>query len=289
MRLTAPEICLNLPQMDASGLSESWLFKHCGDQHWRHLCDVLGAESHELKNRDGHRLYPVFVAVSARYSQPLSAARENERYRTSSELSHFGRGIFRSEVVFESDDLRCALEMITTFTRRRQAGANDLSASAPAAGWPYRCRALASRPELLAQRLGVAHGDPVYHCAGHAFDLQREDRDRFAVFEPSPYVDYNGLGLLYFAAYPAIVETQARSILKTAGFDTGGQDWVQFASTIARDVHYHRNLAMGVPMRVTINSARRENGHILLHTRASDPDGSPLADVVTVKQYRALS
>jgi probable biosynthetic protein (TIGR04098 family) len=115
-------------------------------------------------------------------------------------------------------------------------------------------------------------------------ELRFDSDECSVVYEPSPYIDYNGLGLLYFAAYPAIVESQARNIFKRAAFDTGGKDWAHFASPVARDIHYYRNLDMGTPMRVTINGARRDNALLLLHTRALNPGGVPLADVLTVKR-----
>ena len=89
---------INMPQMAANGLSENWLFKHCGDKHWEHLCLCAGTRSSELYDDAGARMYSTFVAISGRYTVPLSAVAENERFTTSGSLARFGSSIFRSEV-----------------------------------------------------------------------------------------------------------------------------------------------------------------------------------------------
>ena len=44
------KITVNMPQMAANGLSENWLFKHCGDLHWDALCASLDIRSSELED-----------------------------------------------------------------------------------------------------------------------------------------------------------------------------------------------------------------------------------------------
>src|SRR6202034_2660287 len=70
---------LNMPQMAASGLSESWLFKELGDMHWNVLAKGLGSPSHKLQDSSGERIYATFTRIQVVYSTPLTQYRENER------------------------------------------------------------------------------------------------------------------------------------------------------------------------------------------------------------------
>ena len=38
---------IHLPQTDATGLSENWLFKHCGEMHWDYLCAAMGVSTRQ--------------------------------------------------------------------------------------------------------------------------------------------------------------------------------------------------------------------------------------------------
>jgi probable biosynthetic protein (TIGR04098 family) len=65
--------------------------------------------------------------------------------------------------------------------------------------------------------------------------------------EPSPYADYNGAGLLYFASYVTIADTAERAIVRSRGLApaTVTSDWALGTSAIRRDVFYYANLALG--------------------------------------------
>lgn len=279
-------IRVNLPHMDAAGLSEGWLFRHSGNLHWDRLCAALATPSHELTDDRDRRLYPVFVAIRARYDRPLSAVVENEALDSRVELAHYGRAFFRSLVSVGNANGAFALEMVTTFAARSQAGQNDLHRTTPAARLRYALPQLRSAPGLLLDRQSMNRRLATSHnLAGHVVDLTPAAGALHDIHEPSPYADFNGVGLLYFAAYPVIVDTVERRLLRRVELEPLADDWALATSTVARDVFYYRNVNLGDRLVVTLNRATRVPEGYLLHSIvAREHDAVVIADVMTLKR-----
>ena len=280
---------IHLPQTDATGLSENWLFKHCGEMHWDHLCaamGVSGVNSQEMRDDSGKRLYPTFVAIKGRYATPLSTVQMDQHFKTSVELAHFGRVFFHSTVTFSNEATRFELEMLTTFVARNKSGLNDLHQSLPSAKLVYNSRALSSPPPLLKISQALRHGEVMeYDFLGHQFALSENVLGLQMSFEPSPYIDYNGAGLLYFAAYPTIADTLERRLIGKHNLAGADRDWAAQTSTIARDVFYFRNLDLGKNLVATLKRFDRLGEDVILHTLLmNEVDGVPLAEVITAKR-----
>ncbi len=282
-------IRVNLPHMDVAGLSEGWLFRHCGHLHWRALCEALGKRSHELTDDRQRRLYPVFVAVSARYDRPLSSIGENDELRSAVELEHYGRAFYRSQVKVGNAAGAFRLEMITTFAARERGAENDLFRTTPAGVARVSLPALRSVPELLTARQAIQRGAREQHVlAGHSVPLGRVPAAPQLVYEPSPYAHFNGVGLLYFAAYPTLVDTLERKLVEGTGLRPADVDWALAASTVARDVFYYRNLDLGQRLVATLNRAQRlADGYALHCILSREHDGQVVAEVVTIKRQVA--
>jgi probable biosynthetic protein (TIGR04098 family) len=282
------ETLVGMPETNVAGLSEGWLLQHCGDQHWRRVCAALGAEgvgSTRLRDDHGSRLYPTFVAVSARYSAPLSAVGLDERLLTSIELAHFGRTFFRSRVTVAGEAAALAVEMVSAFAAREREGRNGLYMTAPAGAEPFRARALGAPPALLRRAQALRHGElGSLDLGGHRFALGGAELATSTPYEPSPYTEFNGAGLLYFAAYASIGDTLERQLVRRLGLAAGGRDWSLAASTVARDVFYQRNLDLGESLEAHLLACRREGCRVALHTRLTVAGNGPvLADLFTVK------
>lgn len=287
---------IHLPQTDATGLSENWLFKHCGEVHWDHLCaaiGVAGVNSEEMRNDAGHRLYPTFVAIRGRYEHPLCSVRMDEHLQTSAKLNHFGRAFFHSTITLSNEAARFELEMLTTFVARNREGLNDLHQSLPAAALAYRSEQALAPPGSLKLSQALRHRDLTdYELLGHRFALSGPGVDLSTGYEPSPYTDYNGAGLLYFAAYPAIADTLERQLIirhrlldGVEGVIKKAGDWAALTSTVARDVFYYRNLDLGQRLTATLKRFDHVGRNIMLHTSlAAERDGTTLADVFTAKR-----
>lgn len=283
------DTAIHLPQTDAVGLSENWLFKHCGEQHWEYLCAAMGVggvNSEEMRDDDGRRLYPTFVAVRGRYDTPLSAVRMDERFRTAVELKHFGRAFFYSNITFHNGAAVFRLDMLTTFVARDKEGRNELHQSLPASRLAYNAEPLGAPPALLRLSRQLRHkGVTDYDFGGHHFPPFGPGLDLRVSYEPSPYIDFNGAGLLYFAAYPTITDTLERQLVMGHGLAEGGRDWALRTSTVARDVFYYRNLNLGERLAATLKRFDRVGDHVVLHTSlTAEADGAELADIFTMKR-----
>ena len=282
---------IHLPQTDATGLSENWLFKHCGEMHWDYLCAAMsvgGVNSEEMRDDLGKRLYPTFVAIRGRYEKPLSTVCMDERFQTSVKLKHFGRAFFQGIITVRNDAARFELEMLTTFVARNREGLNDLHQSLPASNLAYSCESLGAPPSLLKLNQALRHRDITeYDFLGYRFSLLAPALDLSAGYEPSPYIDYNGAGLLYFAAYPTIADTLERQLIMRHELMEGVGDWAVRTSTVARDVFYYRNLNLGQRLTATLKRFDRAGENIILHTTlTAESGGAALADIFTAKRVR---
>lgn len=283
---------IHLPQTDATGLSENWLFKHCGEMHWDYLCaamGVSGVNSKEMRDDAGNRLYPTFLAIRGRYATPLSKVEMDQHFETSVELNHFGRAFFHSTVAFRNSEARFDLELLTTFVARHRQGLNDLRQSLPAANCVYNSTPLKSPPQLLKLSQKLRHAEKTeYDFAGYQFSTSDNDLNLQICYEPSPYIDYNGAGLLYFAAYPTIADTLERQLIIKHELMDGEGDWAVRTSTVARDVFYYRNLNLGQQLTATLKRFDRVDENIILHTAlTAESDGTALADIFTAKRVLA--
>jgi len=279
-------ITIDMPQMAVIGLSENWLFRHCGNAHWRKLCRGLGVRSADLRDDAGERLYPTFVAICGRYSRPLAAVCENDRLKLAVALAHYGQSFVVSEITLANADADFRLEMATTFVAREAAGRNELRRSTPRADLDGGSRALASPPEILGVSQTMRRGEMrSYKIGAHAIDLASRPLSHDRVYEPSPYIDFNGAGLLYFASYPTIADTLERRMVHDEGLGVDGRDWALATSAIARDVYYYGNLDVGARLRVALHRLDRKDDEVVSHVRLTrEGDERPLADVLTVRQ-----
>lgn len=280
---------IHLPQTDATGLSENWLFKYCGERHWDYLCaamGVSGVNSQEMRDESGRRLYPTFVAIKGRYATPLSMVQMDQHFQTTVELTHYGRAFFHSTITFGNEETRFELEMLTTFVARNRVGLNDLHQSLPSANLVYNSRPLRSPPPLLKLSQALRHRKVMeYDFLGYKFALSENALGLQMSFEPSPYIDYNGAGLLYFAAYPTITDTIERRLIRKHDLAGTAHDWAAQSSTIARDVFYYRNLDLGKNLIATLKRFDRVGENVVLHTLlTNEMDGDPLAEIITAKR-----
>ena len=282
-------VTVNMPQMAANGLSENWLFKYCGNLHWQELCRGLSIRSADLRDDSGARLYPTFVAIFARYDAPLASVRENDRLETATELSYFGRSFFHSLVTLRHQDVAFKLEMLTTFVTREQEGRNDLRKSTPSSDLSYAVAALTEAPEILNTSQGMRRGEIAnYGFDGFEIDMSASSLDLARDYEPSPYSDFNGANLLYFASYPTICDTLERHMIMADSPSDGATDWAMATSTVARDVFYYGNLDLGASLRARLKTHIRRPDKAVTHSallRASDD--LPIADIFTSRRLVA--
>ncbi|HTC05118.1 MAG TPA: LnmK family bifunctional acyltransferase/decarboxylase, partial [Xanthobacteraceae bacterium] len=183
---------LNMPQMAVGGLSESWLFKELGDIHWTVLAKALGQPTRLLSDSAGDRIYATFTRIQLRSSCALGDYKENERIDIDSSMSRHGAGLYFSEAMANGATGSIQARLMSSFSKFGATGSNTslfkgLPELPPDCGIP----ALPDVPEFARDyqgRRAETLAPPIFECE----------------YEIMPSHDINGVGLLYFAAYPMI-------------------------------------------------------------------------------------
>jgi probable biosynthetic protein (TIGR04098 family) len=212
---------LNMPQMALGGLSESWLVKEFGDIHWSMITKGLGSLSHMLQDANGDRLYATFTRVQFESTTALIAYAENERIDVDARISRYGAGMFFSEVVANGDRNSVRARLMSSFSKIGESGSN--------------ISLLKGQPEIPPGCTIAALADlPVF---GRDYRVRRSEKLAPPIFECEyeiiPSHDINGVGLLYFAAYPTINDICATRY--------AGRSLATGFSTRHRDVFYFSN------------------------------------------------
>lgn len=212
---------LNMPQMAVGGLSESWMFKEFGDIHWSILAKGLQRPSHLLQDANGERLYATFTRIELDATCALASFRENERVQFDASMSRYGAGIYFSDARANGESGAVRARLTSTFSKAEAQGSNtSLAKGVPELPPDCNIPALAELPEFARDyraRRSENLGQSIFECD----------------YEIIPSYDINGVGLLYFAAYPIINDICATR--------HAGHSFATQYSTVRRDVFYYGN------------------------------------------------
>jgi probable biosynthetic protein (TIGR04098 family) len=212
---------LNMPQMALGGLSESWVFKEFGDVHWSILAKGLRRPSHLLQDGNGERLYATFIRFQLESTCALASFRENERVQFDASMSRYGAGIYFSDATASGESGTFGARLASSFSKAETQGSNtSLIKGVPDLPPDCNIPALAALPEFARDyraRRSENLGQSIFECE----------------YEIIPSYDINGVGLLYFAAYPTINDICATR--------HAGRSFATQYSTVYRDVFYYGN------------------------------------------------
>jgi probable biosynthetic protein (TIGR04098 family) len=298
---TPRHLRLGMPHLDVGGLSENWLFRHAGELHWEEISRRLGVASDEIRAEQDERLYPTVVALRARYEAPLAAVGENDVLDAFVQVEPCGGACAHGIVAAQVRERRFHVELLTTFALRHS-GSAALRMALPAARLSARWRPVAVEPELVrrakAARRGTPLADEFWGATANPAALSPLGQ---VSYEPSPYSDYNGAGLLYFASYATIADTAERQLVRRLGLDRPGfggpqasPDWALATSPTARDVFFYGNLPLGESLIAELlefaprwpAGPRLDGGsaEVNIRTRVRlrrENGGQPMADIIT--------
>lgn len=212
---------LTMPMMALSGLGESWLFKELGDLHWEMICNFLQTDSSKIADDQGDRLYATFTRIRLEVDPHLRGFHENESLSMTSKLDRYGAGFFFGHHDLSSPSAHAVARTMSTFAKYGEKGKNTtLMKGTPQLPQPDAIPPLAEFPEF-----------------GTSYRAARQTTPPEVVFECdheiSPPNDINGVGLLYFAAYPTIFD------LCIERFE--GKGFLLGASTKFKDIMYFAN------------------------------------------------
>jgi probable biosynthetic protein (TIGR04098 family) len=277
---------VGMPQLDLTGLSEGWFLRYAGDLHWEAITRRLGVASDQIRDDGDERLYPTVVALRAHYQPSLGAVRENDLLTTSVEVAPCGGacalGRIAATVSGSDGGARMSLELLTTFARRDPAG--TMRMALPAARHAARWAQVGVAPALAQLARAARRGQPLDdRFAGPSLTPAAPPLGRI-MREPSPYSDYNGARLLYFASYPTLADDAERHLVRRLGLCT--KDWALATSPTRRDVFYYGNLPLGESLIATLMTFDPDREGVKTRvrlTRASD--GQAIADLVTRRVF----
>lgn len=266
--------------MANDALSENWLLKHLGDLHWQLLTKGLEQNSSQFKDEIGNRLYATFIRI--RYSlSSLRKFNENDTIDFKGAMEGFGSHTYLSNVIGLSGGNKIDATLMTTFTFREK-GNNEIMVKAAPLTTTNKVPGLSQTPLFLNDyRLLRKNLLEDYSCSHGTFVLDEEEIF-ICDYKINPYYEINGVGLLYFASYPAISDKCSNDYCR--------QQWTSINffdeyHTVFRDVFYFANCNCNDTIIFRLNSIVQEEN--LLKTVSSlyrENDNQILAKIVSVKE-----
>jgi probable biosynthetic protein (TIGR04098 family) len=254
-------ITINMPQMAMRGLSEAWLFKEMGDLHWQALCQGLKTPSAAIADSEGQRLYATFTRIRLDLDAPLTAFRENDELALDLAPSRLGAGMFFGALAIRSPTAGGKAELMTSFAKFGEAGANtSLMKGQPVIPEDCAIPALPA-PPAFAMEYRALRAEPLPPAL---FETR---------YEIQPVHDINGVGLLYFAAYPMIADL---CVARHAGAEL-----LSGHSTTNREICYFANAMPDETLLFRLHSWDADAGAVRFRSslsRASDGKMMALID-----------
>jgi probable biosynthetic protein (TIGR04098 family) len=255
---------INMPQMALRGLAEPWLMKELGDLHWAILMQELRTSSASLADAAGDRLYATFTRIRYRSNAPLTDYRENERLAITMDEARYGAAMFFGSARIEGVRGLATAELMTTFSKYGEAGANtSLLKGQPVIPEECAIPVVTTLPDFATEYRALRAAETPPAIAEVDYDLL-------------PPHDINGVGLLYFAAYPSVVEIcLARLKGPTFAFDT---------SLTERDICYFANADPTDGIRFRLHSYDEDEAAVrYVATMARASDGKTMARIAGTK------
>lgn len=261
----ARHLTLNMPQMALSGLSESWLFKELGDMHWALITGFLGVDSSRIADEEGDRLYATFTRFLLQVEPSLRGFSENAPLALTSQLSRFGGSLYLSDHTVTSEGAQARAQTMSTFAKYGERGKNtSLMKGTPLLRDPDSVPSLPQFPVFSSEyreRRKHIQETVLFECE---YDLL------------APH-DINGVGLLYFAAYPTVFDLCLEQ-MEGRGFLTGH-------STVLKDICYFANSEPTETLLFRVHAREETDAgvrHIASLSRKSD--GVRMSEVISEKR-----
>ncbi len=232
------EVTIDMPQMAIEALSESWLFKELGNLHWQMLCDGLHTPSFNLKDELDNRLYATFVRIRIQSTTPLNGFRENEKLAIDGSIQRYGHSMYYSTIQLQSTTDTIEANLMTSFSIRNHSDNTKLVKSQPY-GVQNSVEDLTDNPAFGNEYRLIKKGELTELTLGDAHFTIHDEVLFETTYTLNPYYDLNGVGLLYFAAYPIISDVcEARYFNSSQPAESR---WELSYYTQKRDILYYGN------------------------------------------------
>ncbi|MCE2029391.1 Pnap_2097 family protein [Sessilibacter corallicola] len=292
-----------MTNLSLCGLSENWLLKECGHQHWMALANHfnlnLPSFSGELfQSENNATVYAAFISATISNAK-LQCIQENDTFEISTELVKAGRSKFYSVQKIKKDNALIAeVELISTLVSRKESGNNQsvyrvntsdnnqaISESNPALNnrihellqlsKSLKVNSLTSWCELSFNSTSEKNKDTPYPYRHQPYQRQSYR------YQPCPHSDFNGADFLYFANFQRIADQAEWYYLNLQNKHERNQLWL----THNRQVSYYKNINLGDTLTYALVEGFENSG--TKTTKMSvyrESDGDRIADILTQKQ-----
>ena len=277
---------INMPQMALGGLSENWLFKETGDFHWHSLCTGLNEKSSSIEDEVGNRLYATFVRIRWESNTHLRGFLENEAIDMSSEMTRFGKGMYFSDLQIASERGKAIhMKLMTTFSFREHSDNSKLAKGQPASK-NISIKEMPALPDFGEEYRSFRKGEIREVVLQDIVFPVQDDSLWQMEYDIHPYIDLNGVNLLYFAAYPTISDYCEAKYFNRE-YVQAGELWADKAFTCARDIFYMANCNLTETIIFKLHYFEKISGNrVKISTSLSrKSDGKVLAHIFTIKTF----
>jgi probable biosynthetic protein (TIGR04098 family) len=283
---------IKLPQMANKALSENWLLKEIGDVHWELLSKGLESKSSGITNAAGDRLCAAFVRINYRTSQ-LNHYLENEVIDIQGSINRYGDSTYFSEITGYCADKTFKANLMSCFSLLSTGSNKQICKSVPVTAVNH-INKLAKIPMLFCSYCSIKKATQQVVSNGmHSFYINDDIVDERS-YEINHYQDINGVGLLYFAAYPIISDHCVNSYLREESnlqyskYHTTYRDILYYANCDANDTVIHRlnNISITDNLVKTVVSMYRSSDMKMIAQILTVKEASPIPTHTTVWNKR---
>lgn len=220
----AGKLILGMAHLSPAGLSEQWVLRHCGDLHWNMIARALGQDDAVFRAQDGWPVYAAFCTTSLRLD-PFVQSLLGQQIQVSSSLQAVSDTRTGSHHrISAKGKVLAELSMISTFVSHDASGSNKRIIRNSVLG-------AMQLPKADAALVGL---DQQARAMSRALRRRNLSDTPTAYTErPTPTLDFNAVGLLYFPTFSRLAETAAYA----------GQS--QPRPLLQRDIVYLGNLDQG--------------------------------------------
>ncbi len=272
--INTEKIEISMPQMANSALSESWLLRFLGDKHWYLLSKGFDKKSSEFKDGHGNKLYATFVRINYTTSS-LNSFQENEIVDFTSKIEGFGANTFISNITGENSANTINATLMTTFSIRTNENNNEIN-KITYNSMPSTIPQLSKTPTYLNDYRLLRKGLLDEITSNYGIFPIAEEIIFSCEYDINPYYDINGVGLLYFAAYPIISDICFSGYINESKYSH---------HTVYRDIFYFANSDPKDKILFQLNFFSLKDGKIkTLTSLYRQIDNKLLAKIITVKQ-----
>ncbi len=250
---------IGMPYTGVNGLAESPLLKFLGDLRWKQISRYCGVPTKSIVNEDGQRLYATFYFTEVFFPDdtPMSYFGENDKFRIYSTLRRYGRSIIDGEyylfpypesLLTTKTPFNPDLNNLDHVPRIRLS--NIFVHQLRGAEWLKKSRPVHVGIDLIPETMVAPNSYSISKCdslEGMVEDnLSRDwisltDKPIRIEYSVVPDRDLNGVGLIYFANYPQILDICEREALLGIGIDSLSEDQLDNRAIIRRKSVYYSN------------------------------------------------